>query len=429
MSAGSLIDPTQQDAPPQAQQDSSQDQSIGIPVPQANFAADSQQTPQAQQPSIDQSSKGPNGKGTVPTPTVQPQYDPEKLKKANTTLDILNAMKPKSRNEYMNWWEQQHGSINDKYDALQNQLGKRPADEQAYSKKEKFAFLLQFGLALMKNSANATNTGQTQASALNSTLADSVNQSQQQHQAGINQQQQDYDQKSNAIEQARQKDLAGLGTPAQAMAEQSKIDQSNAAQLKDTAGAYKDVATADQTKAASLGAPTYATDKDGGLVSLVRQPDGTTKATPVTGIDGKPFSGRVIGRSAGSGVEKGDTTQEKNYKFLSGLGVDNDTAMTIAFKAKTGNPTADKLSVYRTVMSATYGDADKAKQAADEWVKDNYGPQNSNGPTIPNSPSSYNFQGLKAGQMRTMPDGSHWTVGIDGKPHRVTLPGNSGAIP
>ena len=65
-------------------------------------------------------------KGQINTgPTAE--FDPKKLAKVKTTLDLLNAMKPTSRTDYMDWWEwKQHGDINDKYDALQKSIGQRP---------------------------------------------------------------------------------------------------------------------------------------------------------------------------------------------------------------------------------------------------------------------------------------------------------------
>jgi hypothetical protein len=370
-----------------------------------------------------------NGKkGVVATPTVVPQYDPKKLAKANTTLDLLNAMKPQSRTDYMDWWEKQHGDIDDKYDALKAKIGARPSDDEPQNKKEKFAALLEFGLHLMKASAAPS---KTQGAVLSSTLSDSVDQAGAAHAQNIAGQQKAYDANSNAIEEQRDAELKGIGTPAQAQAAQSTQNKNYASETKDNATAFKDLSDATTTKASSLGAPVYATDPTGTLHSVVRQDDGTAKASPVLGIDGKPFQGKVLGRESGSGIDKSaqDTAAIRNQKYLTGvLGIDAGTAAQVAFKPKTGNPTSDHLAVYKSVMGASMGDEDKAKRAADQYVLENYGagaipkqnaPLTSGGGTPP--PEA--LAGLKSGQARTLraPDGtlSQWTLGIDGKPVRV----------
>ena len=363
----------------------------------------------------------PGAKPQIQTgPATPPQYDPQKLSKAQTPLDLLNAMRPKSRSSYMDWWEQQHGDINQRYDALKAQLGERPADDQPQSKKEKLAELLQFGLHLMKNSAQPTSN---QGAVLTGTLADTIDSAQQQHQAAIGQQQQQYDAKANAIENARAADLKGIGTPAQAQAQQTKNDLADATELKDTGAALKDVTQANSPSAAILGPPTYVTGKDGSLGTIVRDGSGKAHVEPVTGIDGKPFSGRVLGRSAGSGIEHGDTAQIRNERYLQGvLGLDPSTAATVAFHAKTGNANADHMSIYRSVMSATMGDQGKAKRAADQYILDNYGAAGlagMNQPLVPDVPPPAVLAGLRPGVVRDFGSKGAWTIGIDGKPKRV----------
>lgn len=428
MAAGTLAPPDDSSNQIQAPDPSN----LGAPIPQGTQAAPA--APGAPAAPLDPNAPAqPNDitngkKGVVATPTVVPQYDPKKLAKANTTLDLLNAMKPQSRTDYMDWWEKQHGDIDDKYDALKEKIGARPSDDEPQNKKEKFAALLEFGLHLMKASAAPS---KTQGAVLSSTLSDSVDQANAAHAQNIAGQQKAYDANSNAIEEQRDAELKGIGTPAQAQAAQSTQNKNYASETKDNAAAFKDLSDATTTKASSLGAPVYATDPTGTLHSVVRQDDGTAKASPVLGIDGKPFQGKVLGRESGSGIDKSaqDTAAIRNQKYLTGvLGIDAGTAAQVAFKPKTGNPTSDHLAVYKSVMGASMGDEDKAKRAADQYVLENYGagaipkqnaPLTSGGGTPP--PEA--LAGLKSGQARTLraPDGtlSQWTLGIDGKPVRV----------
>jgi hypothetical protein len=360
-------------------------------------------------------------KKQIPTgPKVK--FDPDKLAKVQTTLDLMNAMTPKSSTAYMDWWEKQHGDIDDRYSALQKDLGARPEDEQDYSRKEKFAALLEFGLHLMKASATpSTNQG----GALLGTLSDSVDKAQAAHTAGIQAQQ------SQAIEDAKQEELKGIGTPAAAMKQQADMNRQDIENLKDRASAYKDVsASLDEDKKAS-GPKTYSTGKDGALYSLEPDENGNPVAKPVLGIDGKPFTGRVLGRESGSGVDKGDTAAIRNQKYLTGvLGVDANTATQIAFRPTTGNALKDHAAVYKSVLSATMGDTDKAKMAADQYIIDNYGagelsratapvvpPRGAGGAAVTPPPSA--LQGLKPGMVRDFGANGKWTVGIDGTPQRV----------
>lgn len=371
-----------------------------------------------------------NGKkGQIVTgPTVAPQYDPKKLAKANNTLDLLNAMKPKSRTDYMDWWEKQHGDIDEKYDALKEKIGARPSDDEPSTKKEKLAALLEFGLHLMKASAPASTN---QGAVLQSTISDSADAAGKAHAQNVASQQKAYDQNANAIEDQRAAEQKGIGTPAQAMAAQSTQNKDFSTETKNNAQAFKAISDATTTKASSLGAPTYATDPGGTLHSLSRDEDGKAHADPVLGIDGKPFRGKVLGREAGSGIDKSqqDTAAMRNHKYLTGvLGLDSGTAAQIAFHPKTGNPSADHLSVYKIAMTATMGDTDAAKRASDQYVLENYGPgaiPNQNKPLTAGAgaPPPAALNGLKKGMVRTVqaPDGttSQWTLGIDGKPVRV----------
>ena len=363
-----------------------------------------------------------NTKGEVPTPDVQLKFKPDKLAKANDTLDVLNAATAESRTKYMDWWEKQHGDIDDKYDHLKSQLGARPSDDEPQTKKEKFAALLEFGLHLMKNSAPATTN---QGAALTSTLSDEHDAMNKAHQDKIGAAQGQYDAQSQAIESARDKEQAGIGTPAAAMKAAGDEAKTSAQTVKQQTGALKDLADAGSTKASSLGAPTYATGPGGVIHAIVRDEDGKAHAEPVTGIDGKPFQGRVLGRTTGSGIDKSgqDPAAVRTFKYATGvLGMDKNTAAPILGIKPTGKPLADHAAVYKAVMTATLGDDEKAKRVADQYTLDNYGAgavAKANAPPLPEQPPAVALQGLKPGQVRHFGEKGDWTVGIDGKPRRV----------
>jgi hypothetical protein len=363
-----------------------------------------------------------NTKGEVPTPDVELKFKPDKLAKATTTLDVLNAATAASRKEYMDWWQKQHGDIDDKYDHLKSQLGARPSDDEPQTKKEKFAALLEFGLHLMKNSAApSTNQG----AALTSTLSDEHDAMTKAHQADISGRQGAYDAQAQAIESARDKEQAGIGTPAAAMKASDDQAKTAAAATKDQAGALKDLSSADETKASSLGAPTYAVGPGGVIHSLSRDADGKAHAEPVTGIDGKPFQGRVLGRTTGSGVDKEgqDPAAVRTYKYATGvLGMDKNTAAPILGIKPTGKPQADHAAVYKAVMTATLGDDEKAKRVSDQYVLDNYGAgalARANAPPLPEMPPPEALKGLVAGKVRDFGEKGKWTLGINGQPRRV----------
>lgn len=365
-----------------------------------------------------------NAKGEIPTPDVQLKFKPDKLAKAQTTLDLLNAATASSRKDYMDWWEKQHGDINDRYDHLRSQLGARPSDDEPQSKKEKFAALLEFGLHLMKNSAQPTTN---QGGVLLSTLSDEHDAAAKQHQASIEGAQSAYDTQAQAIESARQKEQQGIGTPAQAQKAADERAKDVGAATKDQAAALKGINDVETTKASSLGAPTYAVGPGGVIHSLYRDEEGKAHAEPVTGIDGKPFQGRVLGREAGSGIDKSnqDPAAVRTHRYLVNvLGMDSDTAARLIFKPKTGNIDADHAAIYKSALAATLGDDDKAKRIADQYVLDQYGAgglARAHAPLVPQKgvPPPEALRGLERGKVRHFGAQGDWTLGINGQPVRV----------
>jgi hypothetical protein len=375
-----------------------------------------------------------NGKGEIPTPNVKLKFDNDKLAKAQTTLDVLNAATATSRQKYMDWWQKTHGDIDEKYDNMKQQLGARPSDDEPQTQKEKFAALLEFGLHLMKNSAAATTN---QGAVTTSTLSDEHDAMDKAHQDNIANSQKDYDTQAQGIEDQRNKEQAGIGTPAQAMKASSDQAATDAKTVKAQTGALKDINDVDTIKQSSLGAPTYATGPGGVIHSIARDADGTAHATPVTGIDGKPFAGKVLGKEAGSGIDKSsqDPAAVRTYKYATSVvGISPEVAKGILGIKASGNPNADHASVYKSVMSATLGDTEKAKRVADQYVLDSYGAgalAKANAPAVPDQPPATALTGLKPGDGKMLDFGAKgkWTLGIDGKPLKVPDNAIAGGAP
>jgi hypothetical protein len=373
-----------------------------------------------------------NTKGEINTPPVKLKFaEPDKLAKANTTLEVLNAATADSRTKYMSWWEKTHGDIDDKFDNMRTQLGARPSDDEPQSKKEKFAALLEFGLHLMKNSAAPS---QNQGAVLSGTLSDEHDAMTKAHQDKITKAQGDYDTAAAGIETARGKEQAGIGTPAAAQKASSDQAKGDSAAVKDQASALKSINDVDTTKAATLGAPTYAVDKDNTLHILSRDEDGKgATATPVkSGIDGKPFQGRVLGKEAGSGIDKGDPAAVRTYKYATGvLGIEPETATRILGFKPTGNANADHTSVYKSALAESL-DEKTAQRTADQYITNKYGANalaKVNAPIIPDAPPPAALQGLERGKVRHFGAKGSWTLGIDGKPIKVPAGSLAGGAP
>jgi hypothetical protein len=373
-----------------------------------------------------------NTKGEIPTPTVKLKFDePNKLAKANTTLEVLNAATADSRKQYMSWWEKTHGDIDAKFDNMRTQLGARPSDDEPQSKKEKFAALLEFGLHLMKNSAAPS---QNQGAVLSGTLSDEHDAAAKAHQDKIAGAQKDYDTAAAGVETQRDAAQKGIGTPAQAMKASSDEAKADSAGVKDQSAALKNINDVNTTKAATMGAPTYAVDSHNTLHILSRDEDGKgATAVPVkSGIDGKPFQGHVLGREAGSGIDKGDPAAVRTYKYATNvLGIEPEKATKILGFKPSGNADADHTSVYKSALAESL-DEKTAQRAADQYVTNKYGAgalDKLNAPLIPDAPPPAALQGLERGKVRHFGAKGDWTLGIDGKPLRVPKGSIAGGAP
>jgi hypothetical protein len=167
--------------------------------------------------------QAPDKKIPIGPPGFDHAADPKKIEKANTIGDLMDAVTPKKRSEYMDWWEQQYGSINQKFDSLSQELGHRPDKNKAMSREDKFRMLMEFGINMIRNSDPRSGTGTTGGN-----LALSGAQAIQQQEGERAQEAAQYDAKSAQIEQQRQVATKNLGTRGQAMQAEASIISSGA---------------------------------------------------------------------------------------------------------------------------------------------------------------------------------------------------------
>jgi hypothetical protein len=279
---------------------------------------------------------------------AQPDFKPEfdDLEGAKSFGDVMKAMKPASRSEYMDWWEGQYGSINTKWDALQSELGQRPDPKGKLSRKEKFQLLMEFGLELMR----ASQPGQDQGGGATTAAYNAVRNTQAERKGD----QRDFDVKTQLIQQGRQRDLTQIGNRGQAMAAQSKMETDLTTRAKNEA-----IANRPQKK------QTLATDQ--GVMDI--SGDKPQRMT----IDGQPLTNLKVGKSGGR-VPDTRPAEQKKYEHLLTLKVPPEVARRIAYRQTSGNPLKDRKDVYNAVVRANGGDTEAATAAAQEFVDTSYGP-------------------------------------------------------
>lgn len=170
------------------------------------------------------------------------EYNHDELQKAKTPGEVFEAMKPKSRNEYMDWWEKEHGAIVQKWDAVQQHLGDRPDTKAPPSREDKFSALLDFGLRLMQQSSAMTrgpNGVPIYANTPSAALSGAIGGTIQNYFAGREKEGTDWDAKNAAVAQGRAADLKNIGTGGDALVKQGTLDKNQTGELRDTAAAAK----------------------------------------------------------------------------------------------------------------------------------------------------------------------------------------------
>lgn len=270
---------------------------------------------------------------------------PEKVK---TPGDLVNAMTPSSQRKYMDWWEQQHGAINEKYAQLQQDLGRRPEADGNLSRKEQFRLLMEFGVELMARS------GRGEPGAGGNALASSLDRAEGRKQMAVA----DYDARSQALGKARSEDLKSIGTYGDAMKGQSAMDQ-DAAQIEEARARTKN---ANRRKPEIISADQGTFDYD---------PE-TQKTTPITGIDGKPLTNREVGRRGGSAAGRDSrTAKQKDIEDLIDRGMPEQLAVDIVHK-RISDPRKAWQAIYRD-RRRQYASEQEARDEADKIISQQYG--------------------------------------------------------
>lgn len=381
----------------------------GGPVVEDNLAVPQQQSTPAGPGSAPSLGDAPTGgnldvqkqeKAKIPIgpPGFKPEFDEKKLKEAKTAQDLFQAMKEDSANDYMSWWEDQYGAIDQKWAQVQKELGKRPDPKRKLDRREQFELLMDFGLNMLRNSSTGDPTNNENAAARS--IYDTARSKQSQRQEEVDR----YDSLSAQTQKGRQADLAAIGTRGEAMSKQAGI-------TRDLAGTAKDLAPPKETPRNKQ----IITGVDDTVYTL----GDDNSAQPVTGIDGKPIKGRAAGRNGtGSGRET-DTrpSQQKQYEHLLTLGIPKEAAVRIAYRQTSGDALKDYKDVYRTTMTATVGDEAAAKRAADAYVATMYGEdaveKAARGNIIPTGPQKITTQAerdaLPPGTQYIAPNGKTYT--------------------
>lgn len=349
-------------------QDSDPGQSqISDPGPPASTLPSAQPPPSAQPQGAPQGG-APGGKPALgPSGFSAKDFDQSKIKDVKTTGDLVAAMKPEARNSYMDWWEQQYGAINDKFNQMRQSLGGPKDMSPDMTRQQKFETLLDFGLHLMRASQPDRHGGPgggdfvgALGEAVTGAIGDRV---QQQHG-----QEADRQGKLSQIEQQRQTELKGIGNYGDAIKGAAQVSRDQAS------------ISASNARAASY-------DKPGkesliyGKGNTIYGYSGGGKASQITDQDGKPIETdptRAPGRGGGrdsvfsqklsewrnsnplsdnASAEEKQSWNEKALAFASGkTGLTNDTVFLKALgqaQRELGNPSFyDGETPYRDAVNA-----------------------------------------------------------------------------
>lgn len=281
-------------------------------------------------------------------PPFKVQYKKGALEGAKTINQVVDAMKPASQNKYMDWWETKYGSIQDKWSAMQQDLGKRPEPERDFSRKEQFQMLMEFGMHLMR----ASGQGDPAPGSTALTNAYAGARGRQEREVA------DHDVQAGLIAKGRADEMKSIGTYGDALKGQSDIDQ-NEVQMEEARGRMAKIEGE---------APDVQYADDG-----MMQWDSKSRSYEPLTIDGKRQTNLKVGARGGSAAARDNRpSEEKKFDHLTKLGLDKETAMRIAYRQSSGDPRKDYLAVYKTAMSSNFGDEKKAKAIADSYIQFTY---------------------------------------------------------
>lgn len=277
-------------------------------------------------------------------PPFKIEYRKGALDGVKTFSDVMDAMKPKSQAKYMDWWEQQHGAINERFNQLQKEIGQRPDPNSDLSRKEQFRMLMEFGIELMRRAGQPNAGGESFAQAYGGARGRKA-------QATA-----DYDAQRGAIEAGRGAELKSIGTYGDALKGQSAIDQ-DAVQMQEAEARMK---AAGRRKPEIISADQGTFDYD---------PE-TQQTTAITGIDGKPLTNLKVGSRGGIGRDS-RTANQKNIEDLVARGVPEQLAVDIIYKRIT-DPRKAYEKLYDSARRRFSSEAE-AKAEANDIITSLYG--------------------------------------------------------
>lgn len=211
------------------------------------------------------------------------KFDEKKLETAKSPTDYVDAMKPTSRNTYLNWYEKQFGSINAQHDNMLQQIGVKPDPDRKLSRKEKWTALMEFGINLIKSSQSRQQGGQGDnlGSALAVAAGNTVAGLDARRQGEVSQ----FDERRQGVEASRQAQLKNLGSYGDALKSQADIDADEATQGRQNLGAILDIQKANDPDVEVIRSDqgTFAYDKRGGKTTEITD----TKGRRLTNLEAR----------------------------------------------------------------------------------------------------------------------------------------------
>jgi hypothetical protein len=262
----------------------------------------------------------------------------------------MDAMDKKSQGEYMDWWEKQYGSVNAKWDKVQQDIGKRPDPRRKLSRREKFDALMEFGLNLMRASQPDASGGDT-TSAVTSALGETVR-GQQAKRYG---EQQAYDQDLAGAEAGRAGELKDLGNRGAALKTAAEIDNTRG-QIAERAAKPNEIDSVMDTTEGKV------SQTRGGALSVLKSPDTgkTLRADPRIG-------------ARGGALQDNRPSEEKKYEHLTSLGFSKEEAYEVAYRRPSGNANKDYKDIFKAALTSNMGDDKRAKKIAQAYIDLTYG--------------------------------------------------------
>jgi hypothetical protein len=356
--------------------------------------------------------KGKKTEDGKPLVNIQPpdhdpdtDFDKKKLAKVQSVTDLVDALKPGARTRYMDWWEQQHGDINARYDQMRAELGARPDPNREPSRQEKFTELMNFGLQLMQNARRGADPV--------AAAGESVQQAFGAQKAKQQAQTADYDTKVAGIEGQRQTQLKDLGNYGQAVREDSLIKNQDV----QTAKAY-----ASMLKPPKTGQPITRVTPDG--TQLQYNQDSGAWDVSLTS-DGKPVKlDPDKGPRGGQGHAPARMTEYND--LVKNQGVEPNRALALVYGSggvKSSDPTKTYNNIYSKARSL-YESPEDAKAEAEQMTENLHGANwrqrvaASGAPAIKGKPPAPPSVAPPPGKIGVA-NGWKWRRGADGKPEAV----------